>query len=936
MNKKINTLCFIFIFLFLIGTVCAADSENETKLTQTNQNQELSTTTNTLAVSQVKQKVTLDAPDLKMYYKDGSKFKVTVKDKNKKPIKKSKVEFSINNQKYTKTTNDKGVAYLDINLKSGTYSILTKFVGTSKYQEQSKKSTITIKSTIKSSNFEKYYTNTEQYKATFYTKSGAIMKNTAVKFKLNNKLYTPKTNSYGIAKLSVSLKPGKYSILITNPKTLESVTRTITIKTLIETKDLTFNENTVGKFNVKILNSNGKAAASKKVTITLNGKIYSKITNKNGLVTLNINLKAGTYQITTAYSNLKNVNKIKINPVKISSFTHTTIIPSYVNVTVPIAFNYPGYTLKTGFNGIIKMPKNEIFNVQIKDKTYTFSTIKFSGIDSIVLEPKNSFLIPFDGTGVQINPDKSKFTKDGIIITRINDATQIEYKSKTKQNTELFGFYTGRGLQFSETLTYMEKDVRTAKITFKAMSFDETGLKYSVAKFYGKTIYDFNYKSYYEITGNNTDSIKFAKTQTPVTLSYFGNSIVGDIPKEDIMTKFEINGVEELEKQETISYGFDENYRANMGFEVLQTYTIINEKITKYLLESWMSKNATYINRFAVMDMYGMHLASLETAWIADVLADKSSNEFDVNWKRDKTLTIVGGINLEDTYLNILNSDMGMTVSGDENNSALFRLINSINLPNIEEYVLLKITENDADKIQNSLDNVFMSILDNNFSMVQIDDMFYIFSDSDKKSAIILNTSSGIASVILARNSVYKGSSSPTSKNYCGFCNLVEDTINGIKNTISKIQDLTSNKTHPLSRLLYYATSLFSKEFSGLKSLGMSMITTMALIQTTGTTYRNEIAEKEDWHELMDKITFTRPGYLQSKKVYNIPNKNSGYDFIEVKIKSDMSLDRENAIYISNKNTRQLTKEETYEYFSEDYWTPFSMPKKYWDESWNR
>ena len=108
------------------------------------------------------------------------------------------------------------------------------------------------------------------------------MKNTAVKFKLNNKLYTPKTNSYGIAKLSVSLKPGKYSILITNPKTLESVTRTITIKTLIETKDLTFNENTVGKFNVKILNSNGKAAASKKVTITLNGKIYSKITNKNG------------------------------------------------------------------------------------------------------------------------------------------------------------------------------------------------------------------------------------------------------------------------------------------------------------------------------------------------------------------------------------------------------------------------------------------------------------------------------------------------------------------------------------------------------------------------------------------------------------------------------------------------------------------------------
>ena len=96
------------------------------------------------------------------------------------------------------------------------------------------------------------------------------------------------------------------------------------------------------------------------------------------------------------------------------------------------------------------------------------------------------------------------------------------------------------------------------------------------------------------------------------------------------------------------------------------------------------------------------------------------------------------------------------------------------------------------------------------------------------------------------------------------------------------------------------------------------------------------MVDEKDWHKVMDKYTFTRPGYLQSKKVYNIPNKKGGYDYIEVKIKGDMTLDRDSAIYISEGKTKQLSKSETYQYFTDEYWTPFSVPKKYWDESWKR
>jgi hypothetical protein len=108
----------------------------------------------------------------------------------------------------------------------------------------------------------------------------------------------------------------------------------------------------------------------------------------------------------------------------------------------------------------------------------------------------------------------------------------------------------------------------------------------------------------------------------------------------------------------------------------------------------------------------------------------------------------------------------------------------------------------------------------------------------------------------------------------------------------------------------------------------------MAIIQTAGVTYRTGIVSEKDWHSTMDTYTFTRSGYLQGKKVYNIPNKNGGYDYLEVKINSDLTLDRNSVKYISHGQTKQLTKQETYQYFTDEYWTPFSMPPKYWDKSW--
>ena len=343
------------------------------------------------------------------------------------------------------------------------------------------------------------------------------------------------------------------------------------------------------------------------------------------------------------------------------------------------------------------------------------------------------------------------------------------------------------------------------------------------------------------------------------------------------------------------------------------------------------------------MNVYGMHLASLETVWIADELANSYSKEFNVKWQRNKAMTILGGINLDDTYLNILNADMGMDVQGNNDNAVLFRLMNSICLPNLEDYALSSVANRYLDHTTNSLDNVLSSISNHQFSIAQLGNTIYLFGQ-DNSSAIVLNCTSGVANVIHAKNnSTYKGSSIPTTEDCCGIGILPKDIIKGIRDTIKLVSPgmylLTGkfNKTYPFSRLLYLSTTtLLSKVLAGASAASLSLFTTMALIQTGGTIYRDGVLNEKDWHSAMDKITFTRPGYLQSKKVYNIPNKNGGYDYVEVKIREDLTLDRNNAIYISNGKTKQLTKSETYKYFCEDYWTPFSMPTKYWDESWKK
>lgn len=146
--------------------------------------------------------------NLVMYYGAGKSYKVKVFDNNGKIAKGVKVTFTINKVKYIRTTNNKGYAYMKINLKPGTYKIIAEYKGFKVSNN------IVVKKTIITKDITVKKGKTIKFTAKLLNSKGKILKNKNIKFKFKSKTYQIKTNKKGIATLKIKnkYKKGKYAI----------------------------------------------------------------------------------------------------------------------------------------------------------------------------------------------------------------------------------------------------------------------------------------------------------------------------------------------------------------------------------------------------------------------------------------------------------------------------------------------------------------------------------------------------------------------------------------------------------------------------------------------------------------------------------------------------------------------------------------------------
>ena len=268
--------------------------------------------TNYITIKQLVQKI---VSSNKVYApKSVNYFTVTLKDQNNKLLANKKVTVKIGTKTYNKKTNKKGQVKIKVKLsKKKTYKVTIKSPKTSQYKLKTKTNKIVIKALkqkITSAN-KKYLPQAgTYYSITLRDQNNQLIKSKQVKFTINAKTYSVKTNSKGIAKFKINLvTPKVYKLKIYSPKTSQYVaiskTNNITIEKgtpSLTSYDRTFANGTDGEYCVYLKDYAGKALSNGKISFILNSVTYSASTDSNGMAKFIVNLtEAKDYSLTVKF-----------------------------------------------------------------------------------------------------------------------------------------------------------------------------------------------------------------------------------------------------------------------------------------------------------------------------------------------------------------------------------------------------------------------------------------------------------------------------------------------------------------------------------------------------------------------------------------------------------------------------------------------------------
>ena len=228
--------------------------------------------------------------DLSMYYKNGSRYEVSIYQDGKiinSQNNDSKVIFNVNGVNYTKELVN-GKASIGINLNPGNYTITTFYHYTDGLA--TKTNNIEVLSTIQANDVVKFFRNGTQYYAKFLDGCGSPLVNASVIFNINGVFYKKQTDYNGMARLNINLFPGEY-ILTAIHLNGEEKANIIKVLTTISAEDISLIENKSGVFVLKTHDG------ARNVSITINGVEYIVQTDDGGVATLNVSLSKGNHAV---------------------------------------------------------------------------------------------------------------------------------------------------------------------------------------------------------------------------------------------------------------------------------------------------------------------------------------------------------------------------------------------------------------------------------------------------------------------------------------------------------------------------------------------------------------------------------------------------------------------------------------------------------------
>ena len=332
--------------------------------------------------------------DLVKYYKNGTQYNVRALDGQGNPLSNQEITFNINGVFYTKTTNDKGIATLNINLHPGKYII------TAIYNNCFVSNNITVLPVLTADDLTKYFGIPASLNSKLVDGQGHPLANQTVTYNINGVFYNKITNVNGIAKLNINLNPGEYiatithkstfasaKVVVLNPQVVKENATNSEIQNIINSIDNKGAVKFLGKvYNDISLDITKSIILTSDVNTTLNGKLNTCV----------LNIKADNVLVKNLNINGNNGSGIVVNNVK-NTVIENNNINNLLNKNNMNNYN-SGKTLLPG-NGIALLnSKNTV--IENNNIQYYYNGIYLNGAKYTTIQKntitKNNFGVEFD------------------------------------------------------------------------------------------------------------------------------------------------------------------------------------------------------------------------------------------------------------------------------------------------------------------------------------------------------------------------------------------------------------------------------------------------------------------------------------------------------------------------------------------------------------
>lgn len=248
--------------------------------------------------------------DFNMVYKDGSKFEVTLIDSNLAPMAGETITFNVCGRSYDRSTDENGVAGLNINLIPGNYEVSYSYsnAGASNYCRGSNNIIVSKIPTYLSTNDLTFvYGSSRSFAAILTDGSKNPIIGESITFNIKGKDYSRTTDENGAAELPINLPVGYYKItasLQNDFYTADSRTNHVLVDGAIFTAyDITVYPGYSRDYTVTLLDAYEHPILNAVVEFTYAGITKRAATDDEGMATISVGgLSKGDYPIVYRYA----------------------------------------------------------------------------------------------------------------------------------------------------------------------------------------------------------------------------------------------------------------------------------------------------------------------------------------------------------------------------------------------------------------------------------------------------------------------------------------------------------------------------------------------------------------------------------------------------------------------------------------------------------